>query len=1367
MSRQHKRTETDIFRLGFRKAFIQAGDRPFIKQLNWFTGFGKTYTAAVFAIDLILQADVIPVFIAPLQSLVKGFADDVHRHHAPDQADELERLLKERGAAVTVHRLYSRNYHQNDRTFFEAVIRLHDWVKSNDKIFTALERAGRAEPKNPLAARLDDMRRKARVCLEANFHDLAPNDDTYADAYHHYMKAAGNALGLADMMTKRLIQLDVDARTQDPAAPRLMSAPALADMVRRLRPLQAFLDDPGIIVSTASKTQVQQQVYAYDTKAGRNRWLSFDSLPEFLKDLNKEDGELGRRVTQRDMPARVVMFIDEEEDSYWYLFEERKSVVNSEGRHDLNVVITEFFKFLDLRWPIAFERPGEDYELAPKVYAHLEKIAAVSPEVWREFKIQQTASKAKHIPENRRIAIFRRELESRFPEFIAAPWSDEHLGEVLKQLIDRNDVHNDFRRFQEKARVLAALREYVSGLERRPSRSAYRTFSAMLRLVVDKKYFTMSRASYGEVLDQPSQTFFNGESNVMDTDFLKRVELTPDTGDQTIRLNYHEDEAPEGAYTLFNYLELVLFIARVLNVESGENAIVFSKDDLEVYPGLTRFRREIRTLFKSKNSDDAFEADTYGDELLKESFFFSGTKSVVTLEESRRQADEYNLPADVNLTVTITSLRDTPEEDILQSLGRSNGIYLMSATGGLAAASTGSFNTSQLQRMLEAKGGVYAEMTEEELEVVSRRANEYLALRERHVTVIDDTAPAAGFGVSAGYNGLKQQFHAAYPEKDEPGYAHLNSYKKHEIDGLVASLDKLITSEVRSGLVLCQTIRRVQKCLMKLAEAEGTGVVQEDHDGHRFTIQPLLPAHRKAGGQAVTLILYTAERFRKRDASKAGPLIETDDSGQFNDELRNALNITHRKLLLWTAYGSASRGLDFVTTDQGQKRDFELFCLLNNPFYTHHTMPSGRGFSMEMFQSFLQVVRDEDDGWPAMSKRDLLYEYSRNRRKRLRKEHFIDIARTIFQALGRGERCPEVPMKAQYIFLSSQAAQMVHLGVRYAPELARRASPAQRAALQAIDKHNAAAAVFASDEQRKAHLAESLKRAYAFREYTSQTPKRFRSDPQARRSWPWLFNTRMFTDPQAYCDELRKHGIPSEFIDGAYLEVPLNADLYVKEEARAGTAETVLTDSVDGTDIYDWVSLLAPPGLAEKLSPEAKSFMKARRGFPVEGSGTCLVPQHWFVTEIMKGYLAEREFERFVEEQFRVLPGQLDTTGALVRYLDVAQHPLEPAIFQLFDYYLEVADSDALVAVDVKNWTRTTDRIKKEELEAEARQKHERLCELFPEKTVHAVYLNLQGTYKYRTQRPPKGSIRFMSLYVRPSDTWMANDNLVNVLLAQ
>ena len=35
----------------------------------------------------------------------------------------------------------------------------------------------------------------------------------------------------------------------------------------------------------------------------------------------------------------------------------------------------------------------------------------------------------------------------------------------------------------------------------------------------------------------------------------------------------------------------------------------------------------------------------------------------------------------------------------------------------------------------------------------------------------------------------------------------------------------------------------------------------------------------------------------------------------------------------------------FLTKQHGTERDFELFCLLNDPYYTRHTRPGSSGFS--------------------------------------------------------------------------------------------------------------------------------------------------------------------------------------------------------------------------------------------------------------------------------------------------------------------------------------------------------------------------------------------------------------------------------------
>jgi hypothetical protein len=1372
MSSKKNRTASAIFNKGFKEPYLRANEAPFIKLLNWYTGFGKTHTAASFSIDLFINCDVIPVFIAPLQSLVAQFSEEVGRHQkSREYADEIQAAIQARGVAVPVHRLYSIEYHLNDRTFFQATLAFVDWLEANPALCSRMEQTTKhADSDKGMRAKLMELKSKSNACVMSNFLAMSPSDDTYADTQMAYIKSARRARGLAESLTWRLIRMDVESRPRERDEERYLRVPQVAELVRRLHPLQAFLDNPGIIVSTASKAQVAHKVYAADEKGGFKAH-EFDNLPLFLEELNRDGSRLGRLVSRRPDSARVVTFVDEEEDSYWYLFDARKSVVNSGGRNDLNIVISEFFQYFDLKWPMAFERlerDGPRLGLATKVYDHLEHFAKVSKVVEDEFKLEATRTGAKYIADARRVAILREALVSAFPK-TAERFTEEELLVVLNQLHDRNDAHAGFKRFRQKARVLERIRAYVLEIKQ-PDLTAYETFRNLHDLVANKKFFTMSRSTYGEVMDQPGQTFFSESASVMDTEFLRQVQLSRDTAHQTVRLDYHDGELPSDAYTLLDYLKLVVFMAKVLAQQTGDDAIEMATQDVERYTSLNRFRTDVRRLFKDPVTSEGLQNDSSDTELLTDSFLFEHTKSVVTLEESRVQAEEYNIEADVSLTLTITSLRATPEEDIVRALGRTNGVYLMSATGGLDSASSGAFNTKHLRRCLEARGGHFAEMSEDELAVVSAEAVKSLGMRERKVTILDDSDPSRTFGVSKAYRGLVDMFKDAIPKRDEAGYTQLNRHKKNELEGLVASLDRLLSTPVRSGLVLCQTVSNMRRCLMRLANARTGVVTQKDTTGDHFVIrQRALPTYRSmAGGdEEVTLILYTAGRFRSRDNTKTGALQENDDPGQFSKELMDALDITRGKVLLWTAYASASRGINFITKQNGEERDFELFCLLNDPYYTRHTRPGATGFSMEMFQSFAQVLRDENSDFAAMSKGDLLFQYSRHRWKRLRKEHVIDITRTVFQALGRGERRPNEQM-TQQLFLSSEAARMVHLGLRHAPELRKRASPAQRAVLQQLEVHNVETSIFPTQADREVHQRESLKKALRFRRFTSETPKRFRSDAAARTSWDKLFDATMFKDPLKYLAGLEAAGIPADYRDGCFVEVPVTAEAYTREISVAGTTETVITDAMDGTEIYSWIGGVASDALVPHLSPQTQSLLKEWRGFQLPDKAQKLLPQPWFIAEIMKGYIAELEFEQYVGTQFNVWPKDLPLGGGAVEYLHPATHPLYADLYQLFDYYI-VPQPGVLVAVDMKNWARSTDGFKKQQLQEEAQAKHERLRKLLPDSQVHALYVNLHGAHKFAVARPPAGSIRFMSLFVPStgSTLWMANANLREALLGK
>jgi len=1374
MNSKPPRTASAIFKKGFKEPFLRASERPFIKLLNWYTGFGKTYTAAAFSIDLFINCDVIPVFIAPLQSLVAGFSDELGIHQkSGEYADEIEAAIRARGAAIPVHRLYSIEYHLNDRSFFHSCLSFVGWLEHHPEIFNRMEvSAKHAETDKGVRARLNELRQKAAYCEQSNFLTMATSDDIYEDTKTSYLKAAQRARTLADSLVWRLIKLDVETRHLEQNADRFMAAKEVAELVRRLHPLQAFLDNPGVIISTASKAQVGHRVYGPDGKGGFKAH-PFENLPLFLEELNRDDSYFGRMVSRRPDSARIITFVDEEEDSYWYLFDQRKSVVNSGGRNDLNHVISEFFQYFDLRWPMAFEklrRDGPtDLALATKVYDHLEQFAKVSKAVEDEFTLEVTRTGAKYINNTRRVEILRHHLTTQFPT-AAKRFDDSELLSVLNQLHDRSDAHADFKRFRQKAGVLKRMRDYVLSITRHHGNTTYETFRDLHELVANKKYFIMSRSTYGEVLDQPGQTFFTESASVMDTEFLRQVQLTRDTAHQTIRLEYHDGDVPAEAFTLLDYLNLVVFMASVLVVTTGDAAIEMSKPDQERYPNLDRFRSDVRRLFDGRATENGLVAETSDKDLLTDSFLFKETKSVVTLEESRHQAVEYNMTADVSLTLTITSLRATPEEDIVRALGRTNGVYLMSATGGLQSASAGAFNTKHLKRCLESRGGHFSEMAEDEMQVVSARAEQLMGKRERNVVILDDRNPAHTFDVSKSFKGLLKLFEDAKPKKDEPGYAQMNSYKRDELAGLVASLDKMLVTSMRSGLVLCQTTQHVRKCLMRLANSNTGLVTKKDDTGDLFVIHPrALPTYRNFGPtEDITVVLYSGPRFRKRDRTKTGVFDEDDDKGQFSSDLERALDISKNKLLLWTAYKSASRGINFLTCQDGVQRDFELFCLLNDPYYTRHTRPGSIGFSMEMFQSFAQVLRDENENWPSMSKGDLLFEYSRNKWRRLRKEHFIDITRTVFQALGRGERRPDTQMPMQHLYVSSEAVRMLHLGLRHAPELRRRASPAQRAVLAQLSRYNIETAIFRSPEERQAHHRESLKKAVAFRRFTSQTPMRFRSDAGARSMWEKLFDSMMFSNPLKYLENLNAAGIPADYRDGCFVDVPATADAYTVDFGAAGILEHVITDAEDGSDVYNWIGMVAPEGLISQLSSSTQGLLKEWRGFKLADANARLLPQPWFVTEIMKGYIAELEFEQYVGTQFNTWPKKLALGDGPVEYLQLAQHPMYAELYQMFDYYL-VPQPNVLVAVDLKNWARSTDSLKKLKLQEEAEKKHQRLRALLPDQTIHALYVNLYGAHKFTVTKPAAGTIRFMSLYVpnTGADLWMPNANLREAILGK
>lgn len=115
-----------------------------------------------------------------------------------EYADEIEAAIKERGFAIPMHRLYSIEYHLNDRSFFQACLALVGWLERHQNLFPRLETSAKhADTDKSVRARVNELRQKALYCEQSNFLTMATSDDTYEDNLNglHQGRTAGPHVG--------------------------------------------------------------------------------------------------------------------------------------------------------------------------------------------------------------------------------------------------------------------------------------------------------------------------------------------------------------------------------------------------------------------------------------------------------------------------------------------------------------------------------------------------------------------------------------------------------------------------------------------------------------------------------------------------------------------------------------------------------------------------------------------------------------------------------------------------------------------------------------------------------------------------------------------------------------------------------------------------------------------------------------------------------------------------------------------------------------------------------------------------------------------------------------------------------------------
>lgn len=1384
----------EVFERSFRRDFLQAQrhGKCFIKHVNLFTGFGKTHSSAKFAIDTLRSfGDVYSIFLVPTQAIAAGMQENLEsqpRDWSDQYVLDLHLAGAASGAKVPIYRIFSMEYLRKDKIFHTELVKFGDYLRSNPDLLQAMKAMQTQKDVKSPHDHVASMISSAKGCLNSPVMVPAPEVEVTDENESQFESMGKAAYSDANWLMSKLVRLRLAGNSSIKRS-NCFGGQVVTSLYHKLLPMQAFIEQPGIIVTTASKAMTQFSL-CFASESGKVTQETFESLSSFVQSASKPDTNAGKALKRSQDAAQFMVFIDEEEESYWYTFDGRLSEVNKEGDNDLNEVLSQFLRLNDINLHSGFSKVSK--ALALKIYHDIKAIAEISSDFMDALCRAYPGVPFDDIRADRLRTEYRAVARNE-QQHLDDDYSDSEIDHVVRYILDQ-DGHASFVSFRRKAAVIEALKPFVSSLPGAKNESDADKLSGLFENVMNKKYFTMNRVAYGEVLDQPLHTFFSDNLSVMSTDFLKRMRVISEPSVQTLVLQYEDGPVDTKHFTLFHYVQLLLVISRLLADERFWGGTI-PQSKQSSYRDLMSFKKALRQTYKSSIIEAGMDQLTFDDEIVDDSFVYESLKSVISLRESRRQNLEYNAARDIALTVTLSALKKTPENDIDQYLGTRNGVYLMSATGGLKSASSGAFNMQQMQTLISRRDGMFFEMSEEEIKLVLMRREHLAPLRARHVKVFETFKPEAIASGSTTYSFLSKQLLKMLQEGSAPQVIKKlkNGYKVAELKTIIASLDELARSEISSGLVLAQSLAMFKPALRKMADS-GTGLIEMvDNEGDVFLYHHarLAANAHLADKRPVRIVLYRANRF----ASKGNDRLDFEDAadtGQFSAELKEALDTKDAKVCLVSAYKSASRGLNFYVTVNGREQDFEMMVMANDPYYTRHTRSNSNGFSMEGFQSYCQVRKDlEGDGHQGITQSELLYLYQRNSWALLEKEHYIEILRVSMQGLGRIERRPEIAPANQFIYIANDAAFQIHLGLKHAQELIQRASLTQLAVFQAIDDYMTCQAIFDSPDALRAHYRHSKRLVRDFRKLCKENSRDFR-DPEsnARDLWEARFDERMFTDPRGYMQMLFDNRQDDErFILGCYFVRSPNTAMFVTNvdldgeplEVRGQPFE-IITNHRHGTSIYEPLARIANHSLLSCMSSRSQKLMDGlRHAIEPNDKGERFVPQPWFVTDILKGFIAEIEFEELIGEHLGI-KRQVQRKGRRVSkqdpghgfsYLEPLGHEHEAALYQLFDYYLEMG-GESLVAIDIKNWAPKTDRYRSEELIKRAEEKLATLKRLFPDKKIRTLYVNLQGVEKISIPPKRQGEIQFFSMYVRKgkavSDTsedtrlYRVNSNFINAI---
>ncbi|MEG3436984.1 hypothetical protein V0288_07610 [Pannus brasiliensis CCIBt3594] len=740
-------------------------------------------------------------------------------------------------------------------------------------------------------------------------------------------------------------------------------------------------------------------------------------------------------------------------------------------------------------------------------------------------------------------------------------------------------------------------------------------------------------------------------------------------------------------------------------------------------------------------------------------YVYESYKSMINIKEIFRYQHPKNNLVNYPLrevSIGSTSINESPEYRIQSILANSrNVVFLISATGGIIGDLSTSYDIRYLQDSLRNRSGTSSlqKMNDKEIAICEEIRRQRELKRQITVNFFNETLSSfPNRETQKVVEGFEKNTLKTFVDFSKNNGAWIGPYKIQELKRFIRFLFYLCEEDsiqeifaltqslhwITKLIQYCQDINHANFVFEKLLDNKNIYYLTIDHKNYKSTTR-------------IKIILY--------EASFNNHYQDQTERKTYLDEL---VEEKGQKIFFISAYQSASKGLNPILKNQeGHEKDFDSLVLLMDSYYTVMKPPGKKSKDSEKFiplYHFTLMKNLVHFGDSDLEIKDFNEYLSKPDAQAFRTlQHKILLGKEILQAIGRSER-RDFPNQIIKIFINEETRKNLvnfygYLN-REEPDEIRKLSVNNYAVyLQVLEEEKKQAIVDYED-----HAYHEVQAYHDFQKDRKEMLKQienFRQDKKAFKAverWEAVRDRLVFKDPEQYLNKLRKSKLfTNEFIDSLFYRTPERCDFtpYLALEDEYGQEIKIISDSLNGTEVYSYLDRLYPENLkmnARYDDPEEDELeLQPLQINPIYRLYNELIPR----PEIFRTYIPRFDFfydvlypsfaENFVDLWIQKEIFQYEDRAKIKNHYGferLCDFTKYNKLYERFDLYYR--KENTLFCIDVKAWCRTADRNLAQNVVTKTQSKLQSIALAYPEfSSVKGLLLNLHATQDKQNQHSP------------------------------